>query len=177
MLHQVLSQLLPKQRDSPPEPSANTMASISQNHSLKDIPRNILAFHTITRLLYLIQQEQTFRASQATGTAKANQHLELKLTNALSTVAVIDHEDVAVVNNINSGMFGLLAYIQPSNDKNPYTTLPESPSYSPPFWKVLFSQNFRINDHDINTPPPQPDNPSSSVQRSWLTLNWLTMRR
>ena len=45
--------------------------------------------------------------------AEANQHLELKLTNALSTVAVIDHEVVAVVNNINSGMLGLLAYIQP----------------------------------------------------------------
>ena len=85
--------------------------------------------------------------------AKANQHLELKLTNALSTVAVIDHEVVAVVNNINSGILGVLAYIQPSNDKNPRTTLPKSPSYPPPFWKVLFSQNFHIDDHNINTPP------------------------
>jgi len=148
MLHRVISQLFPKERDSLPKPSRDTTASIAQNPPLNDIPRNILAFRTITKLLSLIQQERAFRALQTT--AKGNQRLQLKLTNALSTLAVIEHEVVAVVNNLNCGMLDLIAYVEPSN-KNPRTTPSES---STRHWKVLFSQNYRFRDPNLNSPPP-----------------------
>ena len=69
--------------DSPPEPSP------------AGIPKNILAFRTITKLLSLIQQERAFQALQPR--SEDNRRLELKLINALATVAVIEHEVVAVV--------------------------------------------------------------------------------
>ena len=61
----------------------------------KDIPRNILAFRTITKLLSHIQQEQAFQVSWENPPPAVND--ELRLSTAFATIAVIDHEIVAVV--------------------------------------------------------------------------------
>jgi len=61
------------------------------------IPRNILAFRTITNLLSLIQQEQAFQVNWETSLAD-NQ--ELALSTAFATIAVIDHEIVAVATKL-----------------------------------------------------------------------------
>ena len=143
----LLSQLFNRSsKPSPDTTAADTTTSIPQVFPLKDIPINILAFRTITKLLALIQQEQAFRTD--TGMPAADQRLELKLINALSTVAVIDHEVVAVVNKSgnDSGKVGLIAYVKPPND----TTPSESSIFS--LWKVLFSQNFRPDSSDSHTP-------------------------
>lgn len=117
-----------------------------------DTATSILAFRTITKLLGLIQQEQAFIASQDTGGPNDQQRLELKITNALSTVAVINHEVVAVVNNIRSGVgsgkVGLIAYVEPPNDTAPS----ESKSFLSELWKVIFSPNFRPDSDGPTTP-------------------------
>jgi len=144
--------------DSPPEPSP---AGIARNPPLNGIPKNILAFRTITKLLSLIQQERAFRALQPR--SEDNRRLELKLINALATVAVIEHEVVAVVNNINSdtldrdsdkldrdsNKLDLLVSVEPSNDEN-LCILPSEPP-APYHWRVLLSKNFRFSDPKPNS--------------------------
>jgi len=163
VLHRV-SQFFNKS-DSPPEPSP---AGIARNPPLNGIPKNILAFRTITKLLSLIQQERAFRALQPR--SEDNRRLELKLINALATVAVIEHEVVAVVNNINSGTLDrdsdkldrdsdkldhdsnkldLLVSVEPSNDEN-LCILPSEPP-APYLWRVLLSKNFRFSDPKPNS--------------------------
>ena len=156
VLHRV-SQFFNKS-DSPPEPSP---AGIARNPPLNGIPKNILAFHTITKLLSLIQQERAFRALQPR--SEDNRRLELKLINALATVAVIEHGVVAVVNNINSGTLDcdsdkldrdsnkldLIVCVEPSNDEN-LCILPSEPP-APNLWRVLLSKNYRFSDPKPNS--------------------------
>jgi hypothetical protein len=153
MRRRISKQLFPSPKPSPNATTADTTTRVVRVPPLKDVPREILAFRTITRLLGLIQQEQATRASQNTGGPNSQQRLELKLTNALSTVAVIDHEVVAVVNNrrsgVESGKVCLIAYVEPPNDTPP----PESSSLISDIWRILFSQNFRRDSEDSNTPP------------------------
>ena len=97
------------------------------------IPRNILAFRTITRLLSIIQQDRGIQVSEPE-LIQGHQRRQLKIMNAFSTVAVMDQEIVAVVNNSNSGTFDLnsnkldLIACVGSNDENPDST----PSTPPP---------------------------------------------
>jgi hypothetical protein len=65
----------------------------------KDIPRNILAFRTITKLLSHIQQEQPFQVSWDKPPPADKE--ELSLSTAFATIAVIDHEIVAVATRHN----------------------------------------------------------------------------
>ena len=173
LLHRVSQNF--NKSDSPPEPSRDTTAGIARNPPLNGIPKNILAFRTITKLLSLIQQERAFRALQPR--SEDNRRLELKLINALATVAVIEHEVVAVVNNINSGTLDrdsdkldrdsdkldrdsdkldrdsnkldLLVSVEPSNDEN-LCILPSEPP-APYHWRVLLSKNFRFSDPKPNS--------------------------
>jgi hypothetical protein len=150
MKRRISKHLFSSPKPSPNATTTDTTTRVVRVPPLKDVPREILAFRTITRLLGLIQAART---SQNTGGPNSQQRLELKLTNALSTVAVIDHEVVAVVNNrrsgVESGKVGLIAYVEPPNDTPP----PESSSLIPDLWKILFSQNFRRDSEDSNTPP------------------------
>jgi hypothetical protein len=108
----------------------------------RDIPRNILAFRTITKLLSLIQQERAFQALQPR--SADNRRLELKLTNALATVAVINHEVVAVVNNLDSDKLDLIVSVESSR-------IPPSESPAPNLLHVLFPQNYRFSDPKPNS--------------------------
>jgi len=62
-----------------------------------DVPENILAFRTITKLLSLIQQEQAFRVKLK---GSSPEDIELSLSTAFATIAVIEHEIVAVVTKV-----------------------------------------------------------------------------
>jgi len=62
-----------------------------------DIPDNILAFRTITTLLSFIQQEQAFRVEQE---MPMHEDIKLDLSTAFATIAVIDHEIVAVATKL-----------------------------------------------------------------------------
>jgi len=78
------------------DPSPGTPpGTLLPTSTLKDIPRNILAFRTITKLLSHIQQEQAFQVSWDNPPYPHNE--ELKISTAFATIAVIHHEIVAVV--------------------------------------------------------------------------------
>lgn len=135
--------------DNPPEASGDATASIAPNPSLDEIPTNILAFRTITKLLALIQQGRAFQVSEVK--LQAPQRKQLKIMNALSNVAVMDHEVVAVVTSFDSGMFDLnsntldlIACVEPSNEKPPIA--PSKSSFSNRMWDVVYTQNFRHDD-------------------------------
>ncbi len=82
-----------------------------------DIPRNILAFRTITTLLSQIQREQPFRIPKSDTVQLDHEELrELGIANAFSTVAVIDNETVAIVANRDSEMLEIVASIQSPSD-------------------------------------------------------------
>lgn len=121
----------------------DTTTDIAQNSPSDDIPANILAFRTITKLLSLIQQDRSIEP-QETWHPDATKQRELQIINALATVAVIEHEIVAVVNNHYSDVLdpelgppklSVVAIVDPPHEKN---IAPPSPS-----WKVMITQNLR----------------------------------
>ena len=126
--------------------SRDAFPSIPHNSPVGDIPTNILAFRTITKLLSQIQQERPFVVLQAK--PLDNQRQELKITNAFATVAVIEHEVVAVVTNRITPTLGLTACVQSPIDKN--TSITPSGSLSSKLvsqvWGLLFTQNYRRSD-------------------------------
>jgi hypothetical protein len=133
----------------------DTTTDIAQNSPSDDIPANILAFRTITKLLSLIQQDRSIEA-QETWLPDATKRRELQIINALATVAVIEHEIVAVVNNLDSDVLdpelgppklSLVAIVDPPQEKN---IAPPRPS-----WKVILTQNLRRR-----TPNPTPTSPT-----------------
>jgi hypothetical protein len=135
--------------DNPPEASRDATASIAPNPSLNATPPNILAFRTITKLLSLIQQGRAIQVSEVK--PQDGQRQQLKIMNALSTVAVMEHEIIAVVNNFNAGMFDLtsntldlIACVESSNEEPPIA--PSSSSFSKWLWDVVGTQNSRYDD-------------------------------
>ena len=143
LLHRVSQNF--NKSDSPPEPSRDTTAGIARNPPLNGIPRNILAFRTITKLLSLIQQERVFEVSYSRGILLPEDRLELKLTNAFSTLAVIEHEVVAVVTKHTRELLQVIACTQTSINQGPLTTpLPSGPMSQ--VWHLLFTQNYRRSD-------------------------------
>jgi len=115
------------------DPPHNTPLSISLPTSpSKDIPRNILAFHTITKLLSQIQQERVFQVSQPEPKLQRQERLELKISNAFSTLAVIEHEVVAVVTKRTPEVLNIIACTQTSISEDPFI----APSH------LLVTQNY-----------------------------------
>jgi|SRR5271169_2238922 len=114
----------------------------------QDIPRNILAFRTITKLLSQIQQERAFQVSHSEATRRLpEERLELKLSNAFSTVAVIEHEVVAVVTKRTSETLNVIACTQTSGSINETPITPSLPSgLVSQVWHILVTQNYRRND-------------------------------
>ncbi|KAJ3517712.1 hypothetical protein NLJ89_g341 [Agrocybe chaxingu] len=151
-INTVVSVLGRKKSDIPPNPSRRGPDSIAQNSPSGYIPRNILAFRTITKLLSMIQKEPGLPVEDVK--LKGNvQRLQLKLTSAFSTLAVIEHEIVAVAHSIDSETLGLIACV-PSNDQNPVSSEPLSSR----FWlKFCVTQNFRHSDREPTDPVlPEP---------------------
>lgn len=130
--------------------SHDTPASIPRNPPLDYVPKNILAFRTITHLLSYIQQNRAFRVTTPSVPAHDNQRLELKLTNAFSTVAVIEHEVVGVVTRRISKTLEVVACVQPSDVENPPTTLSKPPSkHKSEFWDLIFTHNPRRDEQPV----------------------------
>ena len=120
--------------------SRDAFPSIPHNSPVGDIPTNILAFHTITKLLSQIQQERPFIVLQAK--PLDNQCQELKITNAFA------NEVVAVVTNCITPTLGLTACVQSPIDKNMSITPSGSLSSKlmSQVWGLLFTQNYRRSD-------------------------------
>ncbi|CAA7258811.1 unnamed protein product [Cyclocybe aegerita] len=121
----VLHVLGRKKSDIPPNPSRRGPDSIAQNSPSGYIPRNILAFRTITKLLSMLQKEPVLPVEDVK-LQEHTQHLELKLTSTFATLAVIEHEIVAVAHTIDSETLGLIACNFRHSDKDPKApVLPE----------------------------------------------------
>lgn len=126
--------------------SRDTPTSIPRNPPLEPIPKNILAFRTITHLLSAIQQNREFQATAPSAQPDVNQRQELKLTNAFSTVAVIEREIVAVVTKRASAKLEVVATIQPSDVGNPPTPSVPPSNYKKTILDFIFTQNPRRDD-------------------------------
>ena len=125
-----------------------------------DIPKNILAFCTITVLLSKIQQERAFRVSSRVPLLAAQDRQQLKLSNAFSTLAVIKDEVVAVVSKFDSDKsLGLLASINQNatNENLPIASSPKG--LLSKVWNILFTKNYCWSGSD-----PRPTTISSSKE-------------
>lgn len=96
--------------DSHPLPVANTTPDVSDNHPLPPssqsapapevISRKILAFRTNTYLISRMREKQEHQLPEDTQSQPSKgDRLILKVANAFATVAVIQHEIIAVVTN------------------------------------------------------------------------------
>ena len=135
-------------------PSANTGSSKSSLNVLshdrdapsEGIPQNILAFRTITTLLQIIQQEQPFKIIEDERKLSDSDRRELKLSSAFSTVAVANHEVVAIVAKQCPGKLEVMA-CNYDDSTNQQTIEPPQPSSNFTFsFAALFTKNFRRDD-------------------------------
>jgi hypothetical protein len=111
---------------------------------LENIPRNILAFRTITRLLSYIQQEREFEVFPTPSMdLDEAQRLELKVSNAFSTLAVIQHEVVSVVSSRAEKSLLIVASVYKD---------------SPSAWQLLVTQNNRRDGVQAVIPDSEPGN-------------------
>jgi hypothetical protein len=129
-------------RDTPP--TVPLLTSPSQ-----EIPRNILAFRTITKLLSQIQQEREFQVLYTEPTLSSKDRLELRLSNAFSTVAVIEHEVIAVVTKPTRESLQVTACTQTSINQGPLITPLPSGALSQA-WHLLVNQNYRRGEPTIS---------------------------
>jgi hypothetical protein len=135
-------------------PPGDTPPSIPRTTDpLKHIPRNILAFRTITTLLEQIQQERKFQVLPSKKHPQPDRQ-ELKISNAFSTIAVIDHEVVAIVTKRTSEVLAITACTQPPANESPVIT-PSQPGLTSQIWHLLVTQNYRRNDEG-NLPVGEP---------------------
>jgi len=142
-------------------PSKKLLKQVSQlfTHGGKapqsGIPENILAFRTITTLLERIQQHKPFKLLQDV----QDPQQELKLSTAFSTVAVINHEVVAVVAKRMPEMLEVIVgtNISPDQNQQVITQSPALNSIFPDFSSFLFVKNFRRDDLKSAEPQKTPD--------------------
>lgn len=174
-----VSQVFTKSRDSPHSPvqaqhipsndnlSDNAPPSIPPPISLsEDIPRKILAFRTITTLLSRIQQEQAFRISESEETFSEQDNLELKLSSAFSTIAVIDHEIIAVVIERTRELLKVTACAQTSVNESSLTTTSPSGHISKAF-RFIFAQNYRRDDTQSASSEPTIIDAMDNIDKDW----------
>lgn|SRR5271156_563820 len=133
-------------------PSANTGSSesslnvLSHDAPSEGIPQSILAFRTITTLLEIIQQERPFKIIEDDPKLSDSDRRELKLSSAFSTVAVANHEVVAVVAKQCPGKLEVMACNYEDSTNQQTIEPPQPPSnFTFPF-AALFAKNFRRDD-------------------------------
>jgi hypothetical protein len=118
------------------------MPSAIPSHSLpNNIPRNILAFRTITTILAGIQQERPFKFSMKDSEISPAQKDQLKISNALANLAVAEHDIVAVTTVLSPEELNVIACRNSdSNDESPSSS---SPNGLFQYWKLFFTKNPR----------------------------------
>jgi hypothetical protein len=153
LLHKA-STLFDKMKTSSTSGNADIRLDYSSNSILSHdalpevIPDNILAFRTITTLLEKIQQQRPFKLMDGSDGAHLSkpETQELKLTTAFSTVAVTDHNVVAVVAKRCLGNLEVIACTSLSHDENQPIPQPQPSSTIFRIPYLLVTQNFRRGD-------------------------------
>ena len=122
------------------------MTSTLSHPQPNDIPRNILAFRTITRMLASIQQERPFQFSLDNSKISGAQHRELKISNAFANLAVAEHNVIAVATVQSPDELNVVACSHSdSNDESPPSTSPNTQSRC---WNFFFASNPRREQRD-----------------------------
>ena len=120
----------------------------------KEIPKSILAFRTITTLLEQLQQERKFQVIPSKRQPQPDR-LELKISNAFSTIAVMDNEVVAIVMKHTSEVLEITACTQAPAIGVP-TITPPQPGLRSQIWHLLITHNYRRDNNEENLPVGKP---------------------
>jgi hypothetical protein len=133
----------------PPSNTHNTPNDNTPN-SPYELPKNILAFRTITTLLAKIQQENPptyFNALD--GLAEDGDKETLRLSAAFANLAVTKDAIVAVATNLSGTNLQVVACTN-SEDANDSEQLNHPPSSRARIWKLLFTPNPRKDDPPLD---------------------------
>ena len=120
----------------------------------KEIPKSILAFRTITTLLEQIQQERKFQVIPSKRQPQPD-CLELKISNAFSTIAIMDNEVIAIVTKRTSEVLKITACTQAPAIEVPAITPPQ-PGLTSQIWHLLVTHNYRWDNNEENLPVGKP---------------------
>jgi hypothetical protein len=169
--------------DNQQNPSNHTLpGDIPSNipsHDPSSIPRNILAFRTITMMLAILKPKQTYSPdSDAFGdtqhqvTAEARQ--QVRISDALAHLAIIRHEVVALATEYSPD--GMTVVACPSTPDNPPERQPKPEGYMDQVLGFLFTKNPRKDDppaDPVVTYPKiisakQPDDMGSQTLREYI---------
>ena len=132
----------------------NTDFNIPHSISISnDIPRNILAFRTITTILSLIQQERPFKVSHSSATpeglSKVDRQL-LKILNAVSNLAVANYDVTAVTTKSSPETLEVITCTtRHSKYEHPHTYMQSNSQNSTKIskiWELIVTKNFRRDD-------------------------------
>lgn len=126
-----------------PDFSSDSDPSSGGDVTSDNIPENILAFRTITKLLNRIQQDRETKIVQTQ--LDPAQIVELRISDAFATVAVTDFEVVAVATNrrMHPDILQAAVAIQPSDSRFFVTHSPStSPSSECPIWTFVFNTRW-----------------------------------
>lgn len=140
-------------------PPSDIPPTNSPSRSLSnDIPRNILAFRTITTMLAQIRQEQPFKVSDPRLDMSDQNRHELKISNALATVAVTDKDIVAVTTKRHSKQLEVIVCTRLCYDHENQLITQSSPSSTimSQIWQLVVTKNFRMDDPEPAIPIRDP---------------------
>lgn len=125
-------------------PSSNDSSNTSYDPSSDDIPKNILAFRSITMLLDYVR-ERRYNALEDEHQLSHDERRELRICTAFSTIAVINHEVVAVVASRHHGKLEVMVCANISDDQNQQLIQPQAPGKLQSLLQYLFTQNYRLS--------------------------------
>jgi hypothetical protein len=133
----------------------------SSSKAATEKDKKLAAFRTITAMLALIQQDRPLQLCSEDPTEK--EESELKIYSAISTLAVTDHEVVAVMANPAPPTLQLIVCQGQSSKSDGGQPISIQPSSSLPrgrrVWEVLATQNPR---HDL------PGAKKDDTEDSWI---------
>ena len=109
--------------------------------------KKLAAFHTITTMLASIQQECPFHVS--TEDQSKEDLWELKIYNAICTLAIIEHEIVALVAKLEAQELQVILCTKLSDDDYllSSTQSPQPTTHFPQIWDIIATRNLHREDH------------------------------
>lgn len=139
--------------------SSDTLPNMPRrNSTFSGIPRNILAFRTITMLLSQLQAKQTLETRPIN--MSAEDRTEARISDAFAHLAVAEYDVVALVTKRYPEVLSILACVNLSSDKETPNTLSQSPN---PEDSVSRSQAFKNRFFGLFSKNARSDDPSSFV--------------
>jgi hypothetical protein len=126
------------------------------------IPKNILAFRLITKLLQKIPQTQPFvsKDNLEDNNWEKEDRQEVRISNAFAHLAISDHGTIAIATNRYSTPSSLGIMACATLNLHHDTPTPRPDSFFKKVWKILVTKNARYDDPPSSNPtietPVQP---------------------